>query len=293
MTKYDLIVESLNERVNSGEITLEFAEVVNEMAFVKYCTEDSKIKETLGKVKDTVMTGSGKYVDSMGKRGEAVAKVALGYMKPNFNSSEGTIQRYQQNVNRIKTAYKVGEIVAIAVPAFLCPFGPTGSLYTAILATGLANSTDPGDKKILEKLNGLKSRIENIKNKIKNVATKITKSPVTEKDKKELDTGYAEGLSVVKQMQQISNSQKLNNNNQPASNQAEPTKESANNYDTAWLNEMNQLLKSHYESEINDLIFENGLLTESYYDILTNYIIEADYNNENLVRAIDSVIEKL
>jgi len=45
---YDCIFESLQEKVNAGEITLEFAELVNDLAYEKYVENDDKeFKETL------------------------------------------------------------------------------------------------------------------------------------------------------------------------------------------------------------------------------------------------------
>lgn len=39
MTKYNLIFKTLQSKVNSGELTLEQAEEVNELAYQKYVTE--------------------------------------------------------------------------------------------------------------------------------------------------------------------------------------------------------------------------------------------------------------
>lgn len=43
---YDLIFESLQERVDSGEITVEFAELVNDLAYKKYIIESEEDHET-------------------------------------------------------------------------------------------------------------------------------------------------------------------------------------------------------------------------------------------------------
>lgn len=40
MTKYDIIFEALQERVNSGELTLEDANIINDLAYEKYICED-------------------------------------------------------------------------------------------------------------------------------------------------------------------------------------------------------------------------------------------------------------
>lgn len=50
MDKYEVIFESLQERVNKGELTMEQAERLNDLAYTKYVTEASKtspLKEML------------------------------------------------------------------------------------------------------------------------------------------------------------------------------------------------------------------------------------------------------
>ena len=54
MDKYEVIFESLQERVNKGELTMEQAERLNDMAYAKYVTEASKsspLKDMLPKLK--------------------------------------------------------------------------------------------------------------------------------------------------------------------------------------------------------------------------------------------------
>ena len=45
MTKYEIIFETLQDKVNSGELTIEEAEVLNDLAYEKYVTEDGHSKK--------------------------------------------------------------------------------------------------------------------------------------------------------------------------------------------------------------------------------------------------------
>ena len=73
MDKYDAIFESLQEKVNSGEITIEEAEAVNTAAYEKYVVaEESKaediadlLEELSDKVKDGDITIPKDIVDSL------------------------------------------------------------------------------------------------------------------------------------------------------------------------------------------------------------------------------------
>ena len=73
MNKYDAIFESLQEKVNSGEITIEEAEAVNTAAYEKYVVaEESKaedvadlLEELSDKVKDGDITIPKDIVDSL------------------------------------------------------------------------------------------------------------------------------------------------------------------------------------------------------------------------------------
>ena len=47
MTKYDIIFESLQEKVNSGELTVEDAEILNDVAYEKYGDDDTEYEEEL------------------------------------------------------------------------------------------------------------------------------------------------------------------------------------------------------------------------------------------------------
>jgi len=45
MTKYEIIFESLQDKINSGELTVEDAEILNKMAFEKYGEETTEYEE--------------------------------------------------------------------------------------------------------------------------------------------------------------------------------------------------------------------------------------------------------
>lgn len=45
MTKYEIIFESLQEKVNTGELTLEDAEILNDVAYEKYAEDETEYEE--------------------------------------------------------------------------------------------------------------------------------------------------------------------------------------------------------------------------------------------------------
>lgn len=64
MTKYEMIVEALQEKVNNGELTLEDANKLNDMAFEKYCgnefteaSDDNKDLELIDQLRELVEAG--------------------------------------------------------------------------------------------------------------------------------------------------------------------------------------------------------------------------------------------
>lgn len=64
MTKYDIIFESLQEKVNSGVLTLEDAEILNDVAYEKYSDDDTEYEEVLESVDDEGVTYE-QYLDAM------------------------------------------------------------------------------------------------------------------------------------------------------------------------------------------------------------------------------------
>lgn len=60
MTKYELIAEALQDKVNSGELTLEDANRLNDLAYTKYVIEakdNSKDLELIEQLKSLVESG--------------------------------------------------------------------------------------------------------------------------------------------------------------------------------------------------------------------------------------------
>ena len=45
MTKYEIMFEALQERVNSGELTIEDAQILNDVAYEKYADDDTEYEE--------------------------------------------------------------------------------------------------------------------------------------------------------------------------------------------------------------------------------------------------------
>ena len=66
MTKYELIFESLQEKINNNEISYEFAESVNELAYNKYITEDGHSKKVKARHNAKKKNIEKRFYDSMG-----------------------------------------------------------------------------------------------------------------------------------------------------------------------------------------------------------------------------------
>ena len=64
MTKYDIIFESLQEKVNSGELTVEDAQVLNDVAYEKYGDDDTEYEEVTESSDDEGVTYD-EYLESM------------------------------------------------------------------------------------------------------------------------------------------------------------------------------------------------------------------------------------
>ena len=65
MTKYDIIFEALQERINSGELTVEDAEILNDVAFEKYGDDDTKYEEVTESSDDKESITYEEYLECM------------------------------------------------------------------------------------------------------------------------------------------------------------------------------------------------------------------------------------
>lgn len=66
MTKYEIIYEALQDKVNSGELSLEDAEILNDIAYNKYLTEDGHSKKLKARHKAKQNNIQQRFYDNMG-----------------------------------------------------------------------------------------------------------------------------------------------------------------------------------------------------------------------------------
>ena len=97
MNKYDIIVEALQDQVNYGNITLEFAEAVNDLAFTDFMFESSLDDDTFEEyfnIAESVLKS-----DDDGKRTISSNQVYIGAFKK-------ATELYKSNVKDIKSSIK-------------------------------------------------------------------------------------------------------------------------------------------------------------------------------------------
>lgn len=260
MYNYLEISNRLQYKLDNNEITFEMANLVNDLAYKKYIdsfensTYNEGVNEFKNKVIDTSNKIGSKYVNSVNKRGDKLAKVIL--KKPDDNASQSVLTKYENNLNKIKTAYKVGEILAINLVLLTLPF--TNVPFNAGVVAGLNKSDDPSDastRNIINKIKGFKTKVTGLNSKLKGKV-------ITTNDDNSIKKIEVEGLNLAKEVDRCINSNK------------KVVAESSSTMTKLDL----MILKSNYTD--NDL-----------FDALESYIINKDYN-DNTYDIISDFIDK-
>jgi hypothetical protein len=65
MTKYDIIFEQLQSKVNSGELTMEDAQILNDVAFEKYGEDDTEYEEVTESSNEDECVTYEEYLEAM------------------------------------------------------------------------------------------------------------------------------------------------------------------------------------------------------------------------------------
>lgn len=213
MSNYSIIYEKIQDRYDSGNLTYETACELNTRAYEKYGLYEEGIKDVVNKVKEKAVTtavdNSGKYMKGLNKRGEKFAEAIT--KKPNTEGKPAyehiiLTTEYCDKLRKIKNAYKVGEILAIEGISLVIPF--TTIPYTSMLSVGMANSKDPDDKAVQDKVKGIISNIKGIGDKIISKFKKDKGKEITPEDKKEIDRLYEQGYNAAKEGERLINKAK-------------------------------------------------------------------------------------
>lgn len=249
MNKYEEYVNSLQEDIDCGLVLYEDALILNDIAYENYMTEGLKEK-----VVDGFNKFSDSYVSGANKRAEGVAKAVL--RKPKEDDHPHIVEAYKRRFNKIKQAYKVGELLTIEVASLFVPM--TTGTFTAAAVQGYKNSKDPTDEKMATLLKNAESKTKEVFSKVKNLFTANKGKPVTKEFDNNIKKLEAEGLNYIKNIES-----KL----EPI--KPVPVKVRANS--------------SQVTEALQDLLFtDDGVIVENCFDVIDNYIIETEYDDESV-----------
>lgn len=262
MYDYLKVYNTIQEKVDNGELSINIAEKANDIAYEKYLEEYEYL---YGEgVKDTIKDGKEKlggvvnkvtdsYNKSVNNRSEKVAKAII--KKPSENANEVSIKRYQEKINKVKCAYKVGEILAVNLALLVIP-GPANLTFNAGVTASLAKSNDPSDAK----LKAIITKVKSFNNKITSMASKLKGKVISAKEDLEIKKASAEGLNLTKELNRV--------NSKPV-----VVKESSRNVDF-------------------DIALFDDTSKDTIFISLEKYIVETEYNDDTYQK-ISNFIESL
>jgi hypothetical protein len=223
--------------------------------------EDGDNKEPKeNKFKKAVTKMGTAYVSGINKSSEAGARAVV--RKPKEGSSPEALKKYEEQLLKAKTAIKIGEI--LVSKAFL--IGPLDTIATAALITGMANSDDPTDKIVMDKLKMLANKAEMLKKKVSNLFDKNKDKPVTGDDKRQYDAILLQGKNIAKKI----------DDTKAENNTATPVTESV------LINKFNEYL-----------LKEDGNLVDNAYEILSTIVEKTDYAKYDIFPVVEHYIDMI
>lgn len=129
MTLYDVVYEALQDRVESGEITLEEAQILNEMAYDRYMTEGmfskSPLKDTLENLKKIKDAKPDEYSDE-----EEVKEFVDKHYNDLVKTAE-LLEKEPEELSKNEKNYLVS--LALAIIAFVAGAVAGGGVVTVVL----------------------------------------------------------------------------------------------------------------------------------------------------------------
>lgn len=202
MNIYEESFDLIQEKVDLGIITYEEAVLLNNLAYDAYISEGMKdnVKKIGHAVNDKLGEMGAKLVDGSHKRGEAVAKKIV--KKPDANSHPSIVSQYNTKIQKVKTAYRVGEILTVNAAVGLLP-GPGGIAFTTSVFSALSKSDHPDDKALFNKLKPFTDKVDNALDKIKGKLSANKGKMVTPELDDSIKKIEAEGLNAAKQADNI------------------------------------------------------------------------------------------
>ena len=91
MTKYDIIFEELQYKVNSGELAVEDAQILNDLAYEKYSEESVTYDQYLESMEEELFGEATRYKEEQ----EKLAK--------KINAEQKNIKKYEKRDNEIES----------------------------------------------------------------------------------------------------------------------------------------------------------------------------------------------
>lgn len=106
--KYNKIVESLQERINSGDITLEFAEAVNDLAYEKYISESS-VEDIMKQAEEKMKNSRIKMLDDTVKFAKEDIARQKEFYKNNPQIIEKFIKQHEDHIKKMQKMYGIDD----------------------------------------------------------------------------------------------------------------------------------------------------------------------------------------
>ena len=283
MTKYEIMYEALQDKVNSGELTVEDAEILNDIVYERYADNidynitydeylesmeyelfnegfvkkgmnflDKHISDNFPLVKATDMVNKGMNLSSKA--------LATGTMALTGNRKKSCIyEEYKKKLDRWMTMYKSVQLGILEVLG--C--GPVDWVLTVCFLKTWRKSNDDIDKKSQEFIENFGQNVKDTKSTIKNKL----KSLIKKVKNKEISKQQAEAeFKVIDTM----------------------TSKLAKDMD-----KYNNKITEKVTKESLETMLISGEVTTESYDLLNDFISVADINDEHNVLLIEACLELL
>lgn len=224
--------------------------------------EDGKSENSKdNKFKKLMDTASDKYMTGLNKRSESFAKLVV--KKPDANATHEVQEKYEKKVLQARTAYKIGEIL-VSKAVLL---GPLDMIATAAIVKGIANSDDPSDKMVADKLKALTDKANSLKEKANKLIDKVKGKKVTNDNfKAPYEAIQLQGKNIAKEIDAVKAKA-----NKPAT-----------------------ITESVLIDKFDEyLIKEDGSLVDNAYEILNTIVEKTDYTKYDIFPVVEHYINMI